>query len=48
MLALAVACAVWLWRYYKQHEEQLLVQAETAMAESERQAGRGGAADQVP
>jgi membrane protein DedA with SNARE-associated domain len=40
MLAIALACAVWLWRYYKQHEEQLLAQAETAMAESEKQEGR--------
>ena len=40
MLALALACAVWLWRYYKQHEEQLLAQAETAMAESEKREGR--------
>jgi membrane protein DedA with SNARE-associated domain len=34
-LAIALVFAVGLWRYYKQHEERLLMQAEFAMAASE-------------
>jgi membrane protein DedA with SNARE-associated domain len=46
MLAIALICAVWLWRYYKQHEEHLLAQAETAMARDEALSGRP--ADRAP
>jgi membrane protein DedA with SNARE-associated domain len=41
MLVIALACGVWLWRYYKAHEEQLLAQAERAMAQSEKRSGPG-------
>jgi membrane protein DedA with SNARE-associated domain len=41
MLTTALACGVWLWRYYKAHEEQLLVQAERAMEQSEKRSGPG-------
>ena len=41
MLATALACGVWLWRYYKAHEERLLVQAERAMEQSETRSGPG-------
>jgi membrane protein DedA with SNARE-associated domain len=35
VLAVALVCAVGLWRYYKRHEERLLADAEAAMARGE-------------